>query len=70
MQGDYSHVSREMRGRLMSDLTATWEAALDARLALHSRSPVAVLDHLLSDRAEEFAACGENGRVLQFARAQ
>lgn len=48
----YSHVTDPMRRRLMDDLTEQWHASLDARIAMHPRSPVPVLDRLLLDRAE------------------
>jgi integrase len=48
----YSHVTDVMRRRLMDDLTEQWCASLDARLAMHPRSPVPVLDRLLLERAE------------------
>jgi hypothetical protein len=48
----YAHVTDEMRLRLRDDLTRLWEASLDARRAMHSRSPVPVLDALLRERAE------------------
>jgi len=47
----YAHVTPGMRQRLMLGLTAQWEASLGARRAMNSRSPVAVLDRLLSARA-------------------
>jgi hypothetical protein len=43
----YAHVTSGMRQRLMLGLTEQWEAALDARRALHPRSPVSALDRLL-----------------------
>lgn len=52
VQGRYSHVTAEMRGRLLDGLTGLWLAALDARRALSPRSPVAALDRLLSERAQ------------------
>jgi integrase len=48
----YSHVTDPMRRRLMDDLTEQWYSSLDARIAMHPRSPVAVVDRLLLDRAE------------------
>lgn len=47
----YSHVSDQMRNQLKRALQARWETALDQRLALHPRSPVAILDELLAARA-------------------
>jgi integrase len=46
----YAHVTPGMRKRLMAGLTAQWEAGLDARLAICSKSPVQVLDALLRAR--------------------
>jgi integrase len=46
----YAHVTPGMRRRLMRGLTEQWEAALDSRLAMSRRSPVAVLDALLRRR--------------------
>ncbi|MBA9002038.1 integrase [Actinomadura cellulosilytica] len=48
----YSHVTPAMRAELLDGLTARWEAALDARAAMHPRSPVPVLDELLQERRE------------------
>ncbi|WP_455907892.1 tyrosine-type recombinase/integrase [Streptomyces cinereoruber] len=47
----YSHITDSMRLRLLTGLTGMWEAALDARAAMCSTSPVAALDRLLRDRA-------------------
>ncbi|GHC74544.1 LacI family DNA-binding transcriptional regulator [Streptomyces violaceochromogenes] len=47
----YAHVAPGMRKRLMLGLTKQWEKALDARLAMHSASPVRVLNDLLRTRA-------------------
>jgi hypothetical protein len=52
VQAIYSHVTQEMVGRLLDGLTTTWRAALAARRALSPRSPVAVLDQLLTEAAE------------------
>jgi integrase len=48
VQARYSHVTAEMRQRLVADLSAMWEAALDERRQHCPRSPVAALDALLS----------------------
>jgi hypothetical protein len=50
VQARYSHVTAEMRRRLMQCLTAEWEAALTARREMSPRSPVATLDALLRER--------------------
>lgn len=47
----YAHVTPGMRKRLMIGLTEQWETALDARLAMHSASPVRILNDLLRTRA-------------------
>jgi hypothetical protein len=47
VQSRYSHVTTEMRRRLMEDLTRLWQAALAARREMSPGSPVAVLDRLL-----------------------
>ncbi|MFL4905599.1 LacI family DNA-binding transcriptional regulator [Streptomyces sp. MMS24-I2-30] len=54
----YSHVSDEMRLRLLEGLDRNWYAALDARLAMSRRSSVAVLDALLMERAAQLAVEG------------
>jgi hypothetical protein len=41
-----------MRADLASAMTAAWEEALDARLAMSPYSPVAVVQALLSERSE------------------
>ncbi|MFE2046625.1 LacI family DNA-binding transcriptional regulator [Streptomyces sp. NPDC059477] len=51
VQARYSHITDGMRQRLMDGLTDVWEQSLDARLALHDRSPVPILDRLLVERA-------------------
>jgi integrase len=48
--GVYSHPTPPMRAELMDALTRCWDEALDRRRALRGRSPVAVLDALLSER--------------------
>jgi hypothetical protein len=57
--GRYSHVTAPMREELMSQLTRRWEQALDARAAIGSRSPVAVLDALLASRVS-----GRSAKIL------
>ena len=49
----YAHVTDPMVTRLMADLTAAGESALDARRVLSAGSPVTVLDRLLAVRHEE-----------------
>jgi hypothetical protein len=47
VQARYSHVTPDMRRRLMDELTQLWSAALLARWEMSPGSPVAVLDRLL-----------------------
>lgn len=46
-----AHVTPGMHKRLMIGVTEQWETALDARLAVHSASPVCILNDLLRTRA-------------------
>ncbi|MFF3458577.1 hypothetical protein ACFYXH_30515 [Streptomyces sp. NPDC002730] len=50
VQARYSHITARMRNRLMDELTEQWEESLEARLAMHPRSPVRALDALLRAR--------------------
>jgi hypothetical protein len=43
VQARYSHVTAEMRRRLVADLTAVWQEALEARWRMHPGSTVGVL---------------------------
>jgi hypothetical protein len=73
VSGAYRHVTDNMRAELVAMMTAEHERALDARLAMSPRSPVAVLDAMLLERAEarkikavsRFSPGSENG-VLPF----
>lgn len=47
VQARYSHVTAEMRRRLLDGLTELWLAALEERRRMAAGSPVAVLDALL-----------------------
>lgn len=47
----YSHITDRMRAELIEALTTRWESAINARLTLAPRSPVALLDELLAARA-------------------
>jgi integrase len=47
VQARYSHITADMRGRLLDGLTGVWTAALDERRAIVPGSPVAALDRLL-----------------------
>jgi integrase len=51
VQALYSHITAEMTKRLLDGLTDVWVAALAARRELSPRSPVAVLDQLLTGEA-------------------
>jgi hypothetical protein len=48
VQARYTHVTAVMRERLMAGLTELWASALEARRHFAVRSPVAVLDRLLT----------------------
>lgn len=50
VQARYSHVTAEMRRRLMTELTMVWEDAFDARRLLRPTSPVSLLNRLLGER--------------------
>ncbi len=56
VSANYAHVTDGMRARLMEGLTEVWYESLDARLLLHPRSQVPVLDRLLQERAASQAA--------------
>ncbi|KZM71137.1 LacI family DNA-binding transcriptional regulator [Nocardia terpenica] len=53
VQAVYTHVTQKMRGDLVEELEARWWRAVDARLALHPRSVVPLLDEILYARAKE-----------------
>ena len=46
----YSHITAEMRWRLLEGFTDLWNAALDQRMNYSVGSPVGVLDALLRQR--------------------
>ncbi len=48
MRGLYAHASERMRDELKAALQARWEDSLRARAAIHSHSPVPLLDELLA----------------------
>ena len=48
MRGLYAHASDRMRDDLRAALQARWEDSLRARASIHERSPVPLLDELLS----------------------
>ena len=50
VQARYSHITAEMRCRLLDGLTDLWNAALDQRMSYSASSPVTVLDALLRQR--------------------
>jgi hypothetical protein len=57
------HITRERREELMANLTAEWEAALDARLAMCPTSSVAVLQRAVAG-ASEGSPVGAAGRGI------
>jgi hypothetical protein len=48
MEGVYAHVTSETRAALIAADEADWKSSLAVRSALSPRSPVPVLDRLLS----------------------
>jgi integrase len=71
VQARYSHVTADMRARLLDGLTERWEAALDARAAMAPGSPVTTLDELLRTRertASEPEWSTPSRPVLEIAR--
>jgi hypothetical protein len=52
MQARYAPITSGMTERLLGGLTDLWVAALTARREFSRRSPVAVLDQLLTERGE------------------
>jgi len=48
MRGLYAHASQQMREDLTVALQARWEESLGQRAAIDSRSPVPLLDNLLT----------------------
>jgi len=52
IQAPYSHVSQSMPEELKRALQRRWEEALDERIAMCPRSPVALLDELLTSRRQ------------------
>jgi integrase len=53
MRGLYAHVTDRMRAELMHALQDRWEESLEERTAIHPRSPVPILDELLTSRRTE-----------------
>jgi integrase len=71
VQARYSHVTTDMRARLLDGLTERWEAALDARAAMSPGSPVTTLDELLRARVRtvlEVERSAPSRPVLEIAR--
>lgn len=60
----YTHVTESMRAELCDALTERWNSALDARLRLNPRSPVAVLDELLLARAAKNEGSGNEEKTM------
>jgi hypothetical protein len=52
MRGLYAHVTDPMREQLKAALHARWEDSLKARIAIHPRSPLPLLDQLLKQAAD------------------
>lgn len=52
VSGAYRHVTDNMKSELAAMMAAEHERALDARLGMSPRSPVAILDAMLLERAE------------------
>lgn len=48
MRGLYAHVTDRMRAELIHALQNRWEESLEERAAIHPRSPVPILDELLT----------------------
>jgi hypothetical protein len=56
MRGLYTHVSDRMRDKLRAALQERWDDSLRARIAIHPRSPLPLLDELMSThRASDLA---------------
>jgi hypothetical protein len=55
VQARYSHVTDEMRKRLLRGLTEQRETALEARRSIALRSPIVTLDALLTGRSADRA---------------
>jgi hypothetical protein len=51
VQARYTHVTAQMRQRLLDGLTARWQASLATRGARSPGSPVAALDELVRPEA-------------------
>ena len=52
----------------MTSLTRLWEASLDARAAISPRSPVPILDALLTARAKPLGAAADRDRLPDFSQ--
>ena len=53
VQARYSHVTLEMRRKLLTMLTGLWDASLDRRREMSPGSPVGVLNELLKQPVGE-----------------
>ncbi|WP_017585514.1 tyrosine-type recombinase/integrase [Nocardiopsis ganjiahuensis] len=51
----YTHITQEMRDRMLAGLTARWEGALQARFEMDPNSSVPIVDGLLAPLREEAA---------------
>lgn len=66
----YTHITQEMRDRMLDGLTARWETALEERLAMSPRSSVPVVDELLAplrDQAEREARTEPARKISQIS---
>jgi integrase len=67
MRGLYTHVSDRMREALVEALQARWEDSLRARAAILPRSPVSLLNELLTSRRPRADTGSVNGTVRHLA---
>src|SRR6185437_11222107 len=66
MRGLYTHVSDRMREELKAKLQRRWEDSLQARAAIHPRSPLPLLDELMSKhRASDLAQISAATRLTK-----
>jgi integrase-like protein len=68
VRGLYTHVSDRMRDELTAALQARWEDSLRARIAIHPRSPLPLLDELMGAyRATDVAPLNVQTRLTTLA---
>jgi hypothetical protein len=53
VQAVYSHITAQIRRRLLDGLTGLWRESLEARQGMGPGSPLGVLDRLLRERSGE-----------------